>query len=627
MRLVFSTPPEAEPYDVIEGKFNIFALGKTDDDLVNSHKSQGVFLGAYSSDEGYGVINIAESEKPFMKKIIDLREGIKKAVYAIMPDEYGALAVALLIGDKSALPEKIYSDFSTLGISHIISVSGYHLSLWSMLILNLLKKTRFNFRLANLLAALGVVFFMLIAGLSYSVVRSGIMMLVFLIGDSLLRQKDSLNSLGIALAFLAVARPFSMGSVSLQLSALATAGIILCSLYVEPDINKIIDKIKHKAFYLKLKKLVSALLVTVSATVFTLPVAMALDSSFNFLCFAANLIAVPVAGWCMITSAIGAFSGLFLPLNHNLPAFLAKMLCRFLAGFCDWLADFGMLTFRVSTDTVIVILCGMLLLFLSCVIISTLYKPVYSVMACACTMMFTVCFITLSALQSAETKITAVDCGNGTSVVVSCRGEYVLIGAGGTDFDGLYGIIEAVGESRGEINALIVPDADEGSSRYLVNALRVFRPFEVYCGELPNGADLLLSGSEKHSFTDEFNTENIFAKSYIINNNYCTYIKTADISAVVCFDPSFDYSLMPDALKRADIIISTGNLPFNTLQYTDSVYVINADESRAENVYDFYGSGVVCTGGNGNVVLRAVNGALKVERGYFTLGKDKYAES
>ena len=101
-----------------------------------------------------------ESEKPFAKKILDLREGIKHAVYRIMPDERGALAVALLIGDKSGLSDNIYSDFRDIGISHIICVSGYHLSLWSTLILFILRKSRLDYRLSNLTALAGVVLFM-----------------------------------------------------------------------------------------------------------------------------------------------------------------------------------------------------------------------------------------------------------------------------------------------------------------------------------------------------------------------------------------------------------------------------------------------------------------------------------
>lgn len=617
IRLVFSTPPEAEPYDVIEGKFNIYALGASDDEFIKSYKSKGVFLGAYSSDGNYYVTEVAESQKPFMKKIIDLREAIKRAVYRIMPDENGALTVALLIGDKSSLPTGIYSAFQTLGISHIICVSGYHLTLWAMLILKILKKTRINFVVSNLIAATGVILFMLIAGLTYSVVRSGIMMLVFLFGNIFMRQRDSLNSLGFALTILALLKPFSMGAVSLQLSVLATAGIILYSLLVEPDVNRLIDRIKNKFVSEKLKKLASLLMITVSATAFTLPVVLRISGSFNYLCFAANLIIVPIAGWCMITGALGAVLGGLLPFTHNLPAFAAKLLCRVIISFSSWLAEFDFLTFKVGTDKIVLILCGIYLFCLVTVVVSVLRKRVYSVAAGVCAVMFSVSIVALSVSESKETKITVVDCGNGTSVLVSCGGENLLIGAGGDEFLGAAKINALISDAGGSISAAFIPDADDESCAYLYDVFSNARPSAVYCDEFANGIDLLLSRSEKYVFTDTYNTENISVKPYKFNNNYCIYFKTNDISAVVCFDPSFDYSLVPDDFGKADIIISRSNFPIGVFERSDSVYVLSADKIRAENALERFGDNklrFIVTGGEGNVVLRAIDGNLKVER-------------
>ncbi len=615
IRLMFSSPPEVEPYDVIEGKFNIYALGSTDEKFMHSYKSRGIFLGAYSSDGDYTVTCIAESEKPFMKKIIDLREGIKKAVYSIMPDENGALMVAMLIGDKSALPNSIYSAFRTLGISHVICVSGYHLSLWSLLVLEILKKLRINFLVSNLLASVCAVLFILIAGFTYSAVRAGIMILVYLLGNILMRQRDSLNSLGIALAVLALFRPFSMGAVSLRLSALASAGIILYGLYIEPEINGLLDKFKSKTVLKISKKLIVPLMVTVSATAFTLPVALGINNSFNFLCFAANLVVVPVAGWCMISGALGALFGIFLPCNINFPAFVAKLFCRFITGFSSWLSGFDFFTFKVGKNITAVILCGIFLLCLVTVFVSVLRKKVYSVAAVVCVAMFTVCIVTLSVNESNETKITVVDCGNGTSVFVNCGKENLLIGAGGTEFIGSNTINNLISDYGGELNAVVVPDSEDESCAYLQDVIFDYRPSVVYCDELSDGVDLLLFGSEKHSFTDTYNSENIFVKSFNCNNYCCTYLKTDDISVVVCFDPSFDYSVLPDVIRDADVVISRSNFPFNTFDCTDSVYVLNAEEARADNAKKRFGEGrLFVTGGEGNVVLRAYNGKLKVER-------------
>lgn len=108
-----------------------------------------------------------------------LRSAVRSAVIRTLPNENGRLAVALLLGDRSGLSAESSAAFSKIGITHIVCVSGFHLSLWSMLILKILRKTRMPRRLAYALAMVGTVGFMLLAGLTYSVMRSGIMTLVF----------------------------------------------------------------------------------------------------------------------------------------------------------------------------------------------------------------------------------------------------------------------------------------------------------------------------------------------------------------------------------------------------------------------------------------------------------------
>ena len=618
VRLSSSTAIEATPYDIVEGNFNIYALGSSDESFFQSYKSKGLFLGAYSSDNAYSVFQVDTDEKPFMYKIIELREGIKKAIFKIMPDDNGALAVALILGDKSNLSDEIYSDFTELGISHVICVSGFHLSLWAMLILSVLNKTRLNFRICNILAACGVVLFMLIAGFTYSVMRAGIMMLVFLIGNIFLRQRDSLNSLGIAVSVLAVFKPFSMGAVSLQLSVLATAGIILYTLYLEPEISCALSGIKNKFLNKVSGKVVSAFMITFSATAFTMPVGLVMRNSFNFLCFPANMVAVPLSGASMVTGALGALLGQFVPVGYNLPSAVAKLLCRILIDFTSWLSEFKFATFGISTDKTAVLFCGIFLFCLLTVSVSVLKKKVYTIGAAVFAFIFSVCLISLSIAESDETKITVVDCGNGTSVLVSCNGENILVGAGGSDFLGASDITGLIEKAGGRLNAAFIPDADDSASAYLSDVFREVIPDVVCSGKLPDGLDLLLQQTEKRSFTENYSTENISVKSYNIENNYCSHIETYDISAVICFDPSFDYGALPDEMKAADIIIFRGNFPFGVFECTDSFYILNAEEERAVNVQESFnisGNRFVSTGGNGNIIIRALNGDFKSERG------------
>ena len=617
LRLVFSSPLEVEPYDIVEGKFSIFALGTSSEDLLQSYKSEGIFLGAYPSINEYTIRNIDESQKPFAKKILDLREGIKSAVYSVMPDEKGALAVALLIGDKSGLPDDIYSDFRSIGISHVICVSGYHLSFWSTLILLLLKKTRLNYRVANMVALAGVFLFMFLAGFTYSVVRAGIMMTVFLVGNIVLRQSDSLNSLGIALSVLTVCRPFSAGSVSLQLSVLATMGIILYSLLIEPDLSRITEKIKSKKICTAVRKVSFPLMVTVSATAFTMPVALGINGGFNFLSFGANLIAVPVAGWCIPVSALGAVLGYAVPDFVNLPLSAAKLLCSVLIEFSSRLAGFDLLTFKISSEKIMLIFCGIFMFCIVAVFVSVFRKPVYSVAAAVCAAMFCICMVTFSINESAQTEVTVVDCGNGTSVLISTKGENILIGGGGDDILGAYNINNALLTCKGGLDAVFFPTDDDTDSSYLLDVFSYCRPEAVYCNKMPEGLSLLTYGCELYGFEKEYATENVSVKTYNYNNNYCVTVKSDDINLAVCFDPNFDFSIVDNGEFRPDAVVFRGNIPRESMLDRNALCILNAEEKRGGMAAERYaesGKTVYITGGEGNIVLYADKGALKAER-------------
>ncbi|MEE1011938.1 MAG: ComEC/Rec2 family competence protein, partial [Acutalibacteraceae bacterium] len=549
VRLVFSTPPEAEPYDFVEGKFNLFALGTSDEDALKSYKAKGIWLGGYPINDVYNVINIKEDEKPLAKKIIDLRVLIKEGLYRILPDERGDLAVALTIGDKSGLPDEIYSDFNATGITHVICVSGFHLSLWSSIILKILRKTGVNRKLSSVFAGVSVVFFMLVAGLTYSVVRAGVMMLVFLLSDIIMRRRDSLNSLGFAMAVTALYDPFAMGSVSLKLSALATLGIILYNEYISPEIRRFIDKINNNTLRKTVKTFVSSLMVTVSATAFTLPVSLSLYGNYNFLGLLANLIIVPVAGLSMVVSSLGAVCGTFLPTGYNIFAYVSKILLKFIIDSADFLERYDFLDFRINGEKMMIIFCGIFVFCIITVFISQLKKPVYALASLLCCVMFTVPMVLFSVSESKETKITVFECENSISVLVSYNGENMLLGCAGKDFFDSVQTVDAISKTGDGLDTVVVPYLKDNSDLNFMNIISSYKPERVYADILPDDAVLLLENSEKHAFAQLSSTENIVAESVKIGDVACVSVTTDDVSALVCFDPAFRYENLPESFK------------------------------------------------------------------------------
>lgn len=617
LRMVFNSPPEAELYDAIEGNFNLYALGASDEDLLKSYKSQGVFLGGYPLNQTYNVITVPEDEKPFDKKISDFREKLKLSFFRVLPDEKGALAVALNIGETDLLPDGIYSDFKTVGISHIICVSGFHLSLWSMLALKLFRKLKVSHIISNILAGLCVIGFMLIAGLTYSVVRAGIMMLIFLLGDVIMRRRDSLNSLGLALAFISVSNPFAIGSVSLKLSALATLGIILYNQYIAGDIRKITDKIPFALLRKAAESVTSSLMITVSATAFTLPVSLPLYGTVNFLTFISNLIIVPLAGVGMVMSSITAFLGNVFNDASYIIALPVNKLLGFIIDFAHSLAQIKSTVFYLDKDSIVMIFIGVFIICLSAVFISQVKKRVYTLASLLCVLFFMVSVFFVSYTKSQETRITVIDCDDGMNILVSNNGDNMLIGCSGEDFFGSRKITDAIYSNGNELNTLVLCDSSDDKSGYLFNVLSAHKPDRAFYDSLPRGAELMLSKTQKNTFLSLDDSEKIHSQSCIVSGNYCVLAETEDISALICFGSVFDYSALPQSFKNTDVIISYGNMPRGINELSCSYAVLVSEGDRVNYIGNMLeNKGISCVSTNGeskDLVICANDKNISVE--------------
>lgn len=614
LRLVFSSFPDAEPFDIVNGEFTFYVLGSSSEDFLASNKANGVFIGAYPNDGIYEITRVPENEKPFMKFIVEARRSINNAISKSVPGESGALASALIIGDKSYLSDNLQSDFRLSGITHIICVSGFHLSLWAMIILEVLKFFKVKEKIASVVSAFGVVMFMLIAGMTYSVLRSGIMMLLYLMANVIWKKRDSLNSLGFAMTAIAVYNPFAMGSVGLQLSALSSLGLILFSQNIKPKTDDFISRIDNEWLVGMLKPLITALCVPIVASLFTLPVSMGLYDEFNFAVFASNLIAVPVASLCIFSGAIAAvFSG-FVPSIPNIFAFSTDFFASLLIKIARIFGDFDLLTFRADSDTHRIMICGIFLVCALSAFIAYAGKNVFRITCVLCAFILVFGLLTSSVTIDYETRITVVDVGNGSAVFISKDGENMLIGCGGTAFSGAEKISDVIVKNSGKIDTLIIPDDDDFSSAYLNKILLSYRPSRIWFDDLPSGSNLLLGGCETHGFSDEIISENF---SCIANGQNVIYLENEDVSVLICFNPVFDYSSLPDEFKNADVIISRNDYPQNVKSQKCRLLVVNSENTRGliiQNELSVQGIKAVATGGCGNILIRAENGFVSANR-------------
>ncbi len=617
VRLSLSPSSDVEPYDKVNGNFKFYIPGKSNDISLSANVANGIFVGAYPSSGDFEIISIPESEKPFMKKIIDIRTQIKNAVYRILPNESGALAVALLIGDKSDLSAGTLEDFRFLGISHIICVSGYHLSLWSMLAYELLRKTKLGLKTSSFLCVFPVIFFMFVSGMTYSVMRAGIMMLIYLFSNIILRKRDSLNSLGFSLMLIAVINPFAMGSASLRLSALATAGILIYSEYLGARADAVFDKISNPVFRRIIRSVFSTFMITLSANAFTLPVALSLSNSFNFMVFFANIIAVPVSGICMVLCAVGAFIGSLTTSLINVPAYFGGITAGFLLRFSDVLSDFRILSFKIEPDETSVIIIALFLICVFSLLLAYFGKSYPKLTFILCSVTFAVSIITFSLSEKTLTKVRVVDCGNGTSVVLNKGDETMIIGCGGTEFMGSFNLCRSVDETGNKPDILVFPDSENNSSVYLVNVINEFGPHRIYCNSYSDYVAPLIKNKEIYPFENKIETNGFDIECQTVNNKSFASVRNEDAAILILFDPLNDINQLPDEYRLADIVITRNDYPRGIETVGSDIVVINSDNKRGVVLQnELAESNINCavTAGCGDIIIKADNGYISAHR-------------
>lgn len=177
----------------------------------------------------------------------ELKEKVKRWVLRSISNERAALLLAALatgeIDDRS-----LSFDFTRLGLSHLLAISGFHFAILAAIFAALLKpflspKTRAIF----LIFVLGLT--CLFLGSAPSVLRAFMTLFIFLLSPLIHEGSKGENSLGACLLILLLLDPFSAFTVGFQLSFLATGAILLFFSAFDARIKRLFPARDKKAVY------------------------------------------------------------------------------------------------------------------------------------------------------------------------------------------------------------------------------------------------------------------------------------------------------------------------------------------------------------------------------------------
>ena len=216
------------------------------------------------------------------------RDILSDYITRAMPDEGGALVSAILLGRRELLSSERSLLFRRLGLSHILAISGLHLSILSAVLFFITKRLRLSTRASALVQIAFIVFYMLLTAFPLSLTRAGVMLLLLAASRLAARESDGITALAVAAAGITLFSPYAIYDCGFWLSVTATFGILVYN-----DLHK--PKVKEEN---RLKRFLggmrSSLTVTLSATFATLPLVALFFGEISLLTPLANLVFAPL---------------------------------------------------------------------------------------------------------------------------------------------------------------------------------------------------------------------------------------------------------------------------------------------------------------------------------------------
>lgn len=252
--------------------------------------------------------------------IDDVRRKFAAGMQSALPEPVASFGLGILVGQRNTLPEEISEQFTHVGLTHIIAVSGYNLTIIMQAAARLLQnRSKFQY----LFVSIGLLaLFLLLAGSSPSLVRASVVCGLGLAAWYYGRTIQPVALLLVAAAVTAVANPlYVWGNVSWMLSFLAFFGVLVLS------------PIMIQRFYKRDKKpgLVAGIIIeSLCAEAMTLPYVLYIFGQISLIAPIANVLVVALVPLAMLLSLIAGLAGMLVPMVAGWIAWPATVLMTYM---------------------------------------------------------------------------------------------------------------------------------------------------------------------------------------------------------------------------------------------------------------------------------------------------------
>lgn len=250
-------------------------------------------------------------------------EGVRRAAAQMIAShsetpETGVLR-ALLVGERTGIPARLQESFNRAGVSHILAISGLHVGIVAAAAFTVFQlllrqipavlRRAWSRKGAAVLTLVPVLGYGIIAGMSPATQRAVAMTAVFLAAFWVARDLDTITSMAVAGGIILTLHPPALFAVSFQLSFAAVGAIVFGLHRLGRERRRAQPRNALGRLLLKLGGGVKGMIVMSLLAVWgTLPVVMATFNRVSLIGVAANLVVIPVIGFCVVPLGLAAIA-------------------------------------------------------------------------------------------------------------------------------------------------------------------------------------------------------------------------------------------------------------------------------------------------------------------------------
>jgi competence protein ComEC len=272
---------------------------------------------------------ISDGHGSYLKtQLFNFKKIFMDKINLLIKEPESSLLGGLLLGAKNSLGKVWQDNFRQAGVSHIVALSGYNITIVAegiMLALSFLP------RIASLsCGALGIFFFAIMTGGSATVLRASIMALLVLLAKATGRTYDVIRALFLAGLFMIIQNPkILVFDISFELSFLSTMALIFVSPLIENKFLFITEKYQLR----------SLILSTIATQIFVLPFIFYKMGMISIVSLPANVLILPIIPTIMLFGFLTGVISLFSSILATPFALISSLLLSYILKVIEFFAN------------------------------------------------------------------------------------------------------------------------------------------------------------------------------------------------------------------------------------------------------------------------------------------------